>query len=68
MRTQPAKPGRTARITEEMNAVDIAEMEAIAELDLAGVTGGCAACGCANQLPSQQQQQQQQGLRSLPRQ
>jgi hypothetical protein len=60
MRTQPAKPGRTTRNTEPMNAVDIAEMEAIAELDLAGVTGGCSACGCSSPDVNQQR------LRSVP--
>jgi len=63
MKTLPAKPGRTSRTTEPMNAVDIAEMEAIAELDLVGVTGGCAACGNPNHTAGQQP-----GLRSVPQQ
>ena len=62
MKTLPAKPGRTSRTTEPMNAVDIAEMEAIAELDLAGVIGGCAACGCSSPTPGQQ------SLRPVPQQ
>ena len=33
-----AKPGRVARITEPMDAVELAELE------LDDVTGGCAAC------------------------
>jgi hypothetical protein len=35
------KPGRVAKITEPMNAVELSEIA-----DLGDVTGGCARCGC----------------------
>ena len=44
MRQKDAKPGRTTRTTEPMNAVEIAEL---ASLDLDFVMGGCSACGCS---------------------
>jgi len=47
--TRPNKPGRVARSTEPMDAVEIAEIE------LEGVMGGCARCGCTQANPQPQQ-------------
>jgi hypothetical protein len=43
------KPGRVAKITEPMNAVELAEIA-----DLGDVTGGCSRCGCSQPDPQQQ--------------
>ena len=50
MRDKSAKPGRTSKITEPMDAVEIAELE------LETVTGGCSQCGRpdATHQPEQQ--------------